>query len=61
MDKGTWQATVHGVKRVRHNLATKTTTTNEDNSSCSAGLFAGLNELAQHLVHGGGFPAGSRG
>ena len=23
MDRGTWQATVHGVARVRHNLATK--------------------------------------
>ena len=23
MSKGTWQATVHGVARVRHNLATK--------------------------------------
>ena len=23
MDRGSWQATVHGVKRVRHNLATK--------------------------------------
>ena len=23
MDRGAWQATVHGVKRVRHNLATK--------------------------------------
>ena len=26
MDRGTWQATVHGVARVRHNLATTTTT-----------------------------------
>ena len=23
MDRGTWRATVHGVARVRHNLATK--------------------------------------
>ena len=23
MDRGTWQATVHGVARVRHDLATK--------------------------------------
>ena len=23
MDRGTWQATVYGVSRVRHNLATK--------------------------------------
>ena len=23
MDRGAWQATVHGVKKVRHNLATK--------------------------------------
>ena len=23
MDRGAWQATVHGVARVRHNLATK--------------------------------------
>ena len=23
MDRGTWQATVHGVARVRYNLATK--------------------------------------
>ena len=23
MDRGAWQATVHGVTRVRHNLATK--------------------------------------
>ena len=23
LDKGAWQATVHGVSRVRHNLATK--------------------------------------
>ena len=23
MDKGAWQATVHGVARVKHNLATK--------------------------------------
>ena len=23
MDRGTWQATVHGVSRVQHNLATK--------------------------------------
>ena len=23
MDRGAWQATVHGVLRVRHNLATK--------------------------------------
>ena len=25
MDRGAWQATVHGVARVRHNLATKET------------------------------------
>ena len=25
MDRGAWQATVHGVARVRHDLATKTT------------------------------------
>ena len=24
MDRGAWQATVHGVTRVRHDLATKT-------------------------------------
>ena len=23
MDKGAWQATVHGIARIRHNLATK--------------------------------------
>ena len=28
MDRGAWQATVHGVAKVRHNLATKTTTNN---------------------------------
>ena len=28
MDRGTWQATVYGVTRVRHNLATKLLTTN---------------------------------
>ena len=61
MDKGTWQATVQGVERVRHNLATKLQQQNEDNSSSSVGLFAGLNELAQHLARGGGFPAGSNG
>ena len=27
MDKGVWQATVHGVTRVRYNLATKPPTT----------------------------------
>jgi len=27
MDRGAWQATVHGVARVGHNLATKTTKT----------------------------------
>ena len=26
---GTWRATVHGVTRVRHDLATKTTTSND--------------------------------
>ena len=29
MDRGAWQATVHGVARVRHDLATKTTKTNQ--------------------------------
>ena len=28
MGKGTWQATVHGVTRVRHDLATKPNDTN---------------------------------
>ena len=27
MDRGAWQATVHGMARVRHNLATKPTPT----------------------------------
>ena len=27
MDRGAWRMTVHGVKRVRHDLATKTATT----------------------------------
>ena len=29
MDRGAWWATVHGVARVGHNLATKTTKANE--------------------------------
>ena len=29
MYRGAWQATVHGVARVRHDLATKTTKTNQ--------------------------------
>jgi len=31
MDRGAWQATVHGIAKVGHDLAAKTTTTIEKN------------------------------
>ena len=34
MDRGAWQATVHGVTRVGHNLATKPPQKNLQNKVC---------------------------
>ena len=38
MDKGAWQATVHGVTRVTHNLATKPTTKHRARKNIAAVL-----------------------
>ena len=39
MDKGPWQATVHGVARVTHNLATKPTTKHRARQNIAAVLI----------------------
>ena len=43
MDRGAWQATVHGVTRVRHDLATKPPPPPPPNKQTSPFYMFGLN------------------
>ena len=48
MDRGTWQATVHGVARVRHDLVTKPPFSTPQ-ITFSIYLILNKNIIAQHM------------
>ena len=50
MDKGAWQATVHAVARVRHNLATKPPPQSPLNSGLKLNFSYNVNYVLSHII-----------